>query len=219
MTIEVHATKSVPFEILLATSNNGKIAELVDVFSALPVTLRLLKEFGNVVDVSEVGTTYEQNAALKARGYFFQTGVPALADDSGLEVDALDGKPGVFSARFGRAAFSNVERNDVLLKQLAQVNSPLRTARFVCCMVLFGTPPGNLNASPDVLAVSRGVCEGRIANKPSGNGGFGFDPIFVPNGYDASFATLQPAIKGRISHRALAGEQMRKLLEIKLVET
>jgi len=202
------------FELLIATRNAGKIEELRESFSALPLALRLLHEFSNISEVAEVGKTYQENATLKAVGYSRQTRIAAVADDSGLEVDALRGGPGVFSARFGGNELSDIERTQALLAALHNVGPSQRTARFVCCMVLYGSlpiQPAEFSGAR-VLAVTQGLCEGSLAMKPIGTEGFGFDPIFVPNGYEAPFAALDPAIKRKISHRALAANLMQEQL-------
>ena len=203
------------FDLLIATRNAGKIEELRDSFSTLPLVLRLLDEFSNISEVVEAGKTYQENATLKAVGYSSQTGIAALADDSGLEVDALKGGPGVLSARFGGNHLSDIERTQALLTALHDVGPSHRTARFVCCMVLYGSmsfPPAELSVAR-VLTVTHGVCEGTVAIEPMGTEGFGFDPIFVPNAYELPFAALDRAIKRKISHRALAGNLMRQQLE------
>jgi XTP/dITP diphosphohydrolase len=206
------------YEILIATRNAGKIEELREAFATLPLTLRMLDEFGNISEVSEVGTTYEENATLKAISYSRQTGITALADDSGLEVDALQGGPGVLSARFGGDNLSDVERTQALLATIQDVATPRRTARFVCCMVLYGWFPSadRESSARRVLAVTKGVCNGSLANQPKGTGGFGFDPIFIPDGYNLPFASLEPAIKRKISHRARAASLMRQRIDQQL---
>ncbi len=204
------------FELLIATRNEGKIAELREVFATLPVALRFLKGFENTWAPAEVGNTYLENATLKAISYAAQTGVTALADDSGLEVAALKEGPGVLSARFGGAHLTDIDRTRALLSSLNQIGPTSRTARFVCCMVLYGSlpsPRGEL-AAPKVLAVSQGVCEGSLAHEPTGTDGFGFDPIFIPTGYTVPFAALDQPIKRRISHRARAADTMRQQLEL-----
>lgn len=200
------------YQLLVATRNAGKLEELREAFATLPLTLRLLNEFGNISEVPEVGATYEENATFKAIGYSRQTGITALADDSGLEVDALQGGLGVFSARFGGSNLSDAERTRALLETLKDTEPPRRTGRFVCCMVLFGPPfsPHQGLSEPKVLAVTQGVCNGSLAMKPKGTEGFGFDPIFIPDGYNEPFASLDPAIKRRISHRARAAALMRQ---------
>ena len=207
-----------PFELLVATRNEGKIAELGEAFATLPVTLRWLREFRNISEVAEVGETYLENATLKAISYARQTGITALADDSGLEVDALHGGPGLFSARFGGENLSDRERTEALLASLKKIGSTTRTARFNCCMVLYGAFPlaQTQSCAPRVLTVTEGICEGSLALEPSGSDGFGFDPIFIPNGYDVPFAALDQSIKRKISHRARAAERMRQQLELYL---
>lgn len=209
------------FELLIATRNEGKIAELREAFGTLPVALRFLKDFENTSEVAEVGKTYLENATLKAMSYARQTGITALADDSGLEVAALQGAPGVLSARFGGDHLTDIERTQALLSSLDQIGSTSRTARFVCCMVLYGLLPSQQPelSAPKVLAMSQGVCEGSLAHEPTGMEGFGFDPIFIPNGYTVPFAALDQAIKRRISHRARAAKAMRQQLESFLDQT
>lgn len=202
------------YELLLATRNAGKIEELREAFATLPLSLRLLTEFRNIAEVAEVGQTYEENATLKAMGYARQIGIAALADDSGLEVDALQGRPGLFSARCGGSHLSDSERTQALLATLQDIAPPRRNARFVCCMVLYGQLPFSLGGLLEwkVLAVTLGVCSGSLAIQPKGKEGFGFDPIFIPDGFNVPFASLDPAIKRKISHRARAAELMRQEL-------
>lgn len=206
------------YELVIATRNVGKINELREAFATLPVSLRLLHEFKNISAVAEVGNTYQENATLKAISYSRQTGIASLADDSGLEVDALKRQPGVLSARFGGNDLSDVQRTQALLAALHDVAPTQRTARFVCCMVLYGRPPSGRRelSETKVLAVTEGVCDGSLAMEPMGTEGFGFDPIFIPDGYSLPFASLDPAIKRKISHRARAAELMRQRLELYL---
>ena len=207
------------FELLIATRNEGKVNELREAFAGLPATLRFLPEFTNISEVAEIGKTYEENATLKAAGYYDQIGIIALADDSGLEVDALSGGPGVLSAHFGGDHLSDVERTRALLTVLDGVAAPARTARFVSCMVLYGTLPGKPREllQPQVLAITHGVCEGSLVNEPMGSNGFGFDPIFIPDGYHTPFAALDQVVKRKISHRARAAELMRQQLEQRIL--
>jgi XTP/dITP diphosphohydrolase len=208
-------------ELLIATRNEGKIAELSKTFQSLPVALRFLSDFEHISEVAEVGITYLDNASLKANGYALQTGIMALADDSGLEVEALNGKPGVLSARLGGDHLTDVERTRVLLTAIDQLGATSRKARFVCCMVLYGALPSQKAESsvPRVLAVTRGICEGSLATEPTGEGGFGFDPIFIPHGYPVPFASLDQSIKQRISHRARAAEAMRRQMDLLFHQT
>ena len=208
-------------EILIATHNPGKIREVQEALRLLPVKLRYLSEFPNVPSVDEVGRTYEENAVLKALDYARQTGLCALADDSGLEVDSLGGKPGLFSARFGGERASDNDRIQKLLASLPQHGSTERTARFVCCMVLAGWQPTPEPGSRELrlLTVAEARCEGVIALQVKGENGFGFDPVFVPAGYLATFAELPTEVKARISHRAQALSKIRVFLDRQLAQT
>ncbi|MGI9068429.1 MAG: RdgB/HAM1 family non-canonical purine NTP pyrophosphatase [Pyrinomonadaceae bacterium] len=202
-------------EILVATSNAGKIREIQQSLRDLSVKLRYLWEFDEISKVEEVGETYEENAILKAVSYSKQTGLCALADDSGLEVDALGGMPGVLSARYGGSHASDPERTKKLLTALAQRPRHERTARFACSLALAGWPLGESKASSDnprVLHVCEGKCEGFIGEAPRGTNGFGYDPVFYPIGYDRTFAQLPSAVKNVISHRAHALAAMARFL-------
>ena len=204
-----------PLEILIATSNAGKIRELHDALQKLPVKLRYLTEFPDVSPVDEVGHTYEENAILKALGYSAQTGISALADDSGLEVVALGGIPGVLSARFGGENASDRDRTEKLLRLLTPYRDRERAARFVCCMAFAGWSPDDSEdrtPEPRVLNVSEGTCEGLIAVEPRGIRGFGYDPVFIPHGYGDTFGELPEEVKRRLSHRAKALSAMRTFL-------
>ena len=203
-------------EVLIATGNLGKLREIDESLRGLPLTLRYLQEFPDVPPVEEVGQTYKENAILKALSYSKHTGVLALADDSGLEVAALGGAPGVLSARFGGDRASDGERTEKLLMALSGHPGQARTARFVCCMALAGWHRGEdkpYGADAHVLHVNEGKCEGLISERPRGNNGFGYDPVFVPNGYDRTFAELPAKIKNVISHRAQALAAMRQFFK------
>ena len=207
-------------EILIATRNRGKIREIRKMLHSLPVRLRSLDEFAEVSAVEEIGVSYEENASLKALSYAKQTGVCALADDSGLEVEALGGAPGVFSARFGGDHLSDSERNAKLLTALSDYCESKRAARFVCSMALAGWSLEGQeieSSGPQLLALTRGGCEGFIATDAHGENGFGFDPVFTPTGYHATFADLPNEVKARISHRAHAIAAMRVFLDSWLV--
>ncbi len=202
-------------EVLIATRNAGKIRELQDTLRELPITLRYLAEFPKVSSVEEVGKTYQDNAILKALGYSAQTGVCALADDSGLEVDVLGGMPGVLSARFGGENASDQDRTEKLLNELKPYQDRERAARFVCCMAFAGWQLSDSNTratKPRVLNVSEGKCEGMIGLEPRGTRGFGYDPIFIPHGFGATFGELPGEVKRGLSHRAKALSAMRMFL-------
>jgi len=205
-------------EILVATRNPGKIREIQEPLLSLPIKLRYLDEFPSVGAVDEVGQTYQQNAVLKAMSYSNQTGVCALADDSGLEVDALGGMPGVFSARFAGVHASDAERVNNLLGALSEYPTKERSARFVGSMVLAGyeNDEETITTRARVLKITEGRCEGVIANASRGINGFGFDPVFMPCSYEETFAEMSDELKARISHRALALQAMRAFLERRL---
>ena len=183
--------------LLLGTRNVGKVREIEIILGDVPWRIRSLREFENVGVAAETADTYAENAILKAQFYARATRLCALADDSGLEVEALGGAPGVFSARYAGENASDADRRLLLLSQLAQVPEENRRARFVS-VVAIADPNGNL------LNVSEGICTGRITFEPRGDGGFGYDPLFVPDGLEQTFAELADSIKNRISHRARA---------------
>ncbi len=184
-----------PRHLLIATSNEGKRTEIRQLLSDLPISLFDLRNFPAIELIAETGITFVENASLKAIGYAVQTGLLTLADDSGLEVDALGGSPGVRSARYNGELASDAERIEALLAALAFVDESKRSARFVSAVVI-----GDSNR--EILNVSVGECEGRIGLAPRGDGGFGYDPVFIPNGGGLTFAELKPEIKNQISHRA-----------------
>ena len=192
--------------LLVGTRNPGKLAEITSILHDCGWSFSSLREFPNVDTAEESGDTYADNAIAKARFYAMATGLCALADDSGLEVAALGGAPGVFSARYAGENASDADRRELLLAELANTNSPDRRARFVSVVAI---------ASPDgeILNVSDGICEGTITFAPRGDGGFGYDPLFIPDGYSQTFAELPDSIKNLISHRALALINTKKFLE------
>ena len=183
--------------VLIATLNSGKLLELRELLRDLPFTLRDLNSFPLIEPVEETGATFVENASLKARSYAQQTRLITLADDSGLEVSCLDGAPGLRSARYGGEGASDEKRMNKLLAELSKRSSTDRTARFVSAVAI-------ANTAGLILNISRGVCDGRIATVPRGPNGFGYDPIFIPNGYDQTFGELSAEVKSQISHRARA---------------
>jgi XTP/dITP diphosphohydrolase len=183
--------------IIVATANSGKLREIAELFGDLPFRLVSMREHWNAdIDIEENGETFFENACIKADWVYRTSNIMALADDSGLAVDALGGAPGVRSARFAGEPCNPAANNRKLIEQLAGVHFADRTARFVCCAVL------RLDASTILRA--DGVCEGRIIETPRGKGGFGYDPLFVPDGFDRTFAELTNEEKNRISHRGRA---------------
>jgi XTP/dITP diphosphohydrolase len=194
--------------IVLATSNHGKLLELRALLGDLPVQLRSAAEvLGEQPNIVEDGATFEENALIKARAIARLTGMLALADDSGLEVDALGGRPGVRSARFAHDRATDAENNAALLRELAEVEEGAQSARFRCVLAL--VDPWH---ESDVH-VAVGSCEGSIARVPRGSGGFGYDPLFLVEGQGGkSMAELSEAEKNRVSHRGRAVQALRAIL-------
>ena len=195
-----------PFEIVVASANEAKIGEIAEIMAPLPVVLRTRADFPSWPDVEETGITYLDNALLKAQAIRELTGLAALADDSGIEVDALDGRPGPRSARLAGEHATDEANNIRLISLLHGVPPERRTARYRCVVVLL--MPEESGAEP---LVAEATCEGTIALEPHGTGGFGYDPWFVPEGESRAMAELTPAEKHAISHRgkalrALAGQ-------------
>jgi XTP/dITP diphosphohydrolase len=186
-----------PSELLVATHNAGKVRELARLLSDLPLRLRLLSEFGRIPEAVESGATFAENAALKATHYCAHSRLLTLSDDSGLVVDALGGRPGVYSARYAGPEATYDERMRRLLEELAATGDGERRARFVCVIAVADPSNGEVNTF-------EGVCEGSIAHGARGTNGFGYDPIFVPEGHTETFGELPDEIKRGISHRARA---------------
>jgi XTP/dITP diphosphohydrolase len=191
--------------LLLATTNTHKVDEYRAILSDLPFTLLSLNDIQLDMDVEETGTTFRENAELKARAYAQASGLLSLADDSGLEIDALDGAPGVYSARFAGVDATYEERFDILLTQLQDIPVELRTARFRCVISL-AEPSGYLRSVD-------GIIEGIIADAPRGENGFGYDPIFLVPTLGKTTAEITAEQKNKISHRGRAAQQARELLE------
>jgi XTP/dITP diphosphohydrolase len=185
-----------PRLIVLATNNPGKARELEALLAGLPVRLALLRDAYGAVDIPEPFATFRENAAYKARVAARLAGEWALGEDSGLAVDALAGRPGVYSARFAGKGEPDERRVELLLEVLQGTPAARRTARFRCAIAL-ASPKG-------VLGEWEGVCEGRIAERARGAGGFGFDPVFIAEGQTRTNAELAPEEKNAISHRGIA---------------
>jgi XTP/dITP diphosphohydrolase len=200
-----------PTEIILASTNEGKVRELVRLFDEPRISLTTMKEHVPPgFEVDETGTTFRDNAWLKALEVCKLTGRPALSDDSGLEVDALSGRPGVYSARFAGVGASDEANNQLLLRELEGVPDERRTARFIC--VLAFAVPGP--AGPVRVATYSGSIEGRIIHSPRGNNGFGYDPLFEPlERSGVTTAEIPPEEKNQISHRAKAARGILPLLQ------
>ena len=183
-------------DIVIATRNSGKLLEIKDILKHLEVSVRSLSQFPEIPPIEETGSTFEENAILKAQKVADITGSLTLADDSGLEVDYLGGKPGIRSSRFAGDNATDLMNNAKLLEEMKGVSLDQRQARFVCVIAL--ARPGEL------IGTVRGTCEGIINEYERGLNGFGYDPLFMVTDYNATFAELQQEIKNKISHRAKA---------------
>lgn len=191
--------------IVIASSNNGKIREIEQICAGLDIQFLHLGSLPNAPKTVEDGDTYQENATKKALQIACFSNLVALGEDSGLEVDALGGKPGIFSARYAGETASDDDNNRKLLHDLKNTPFEKRTARYRSCIVI--TTPEN------VKAVADGVCEGVIATEPKGQNGFGYDPLFYVSKYKKTMAELPGEIKNRISHRAWALEKIKPFLQ------
>jgi XTP/dITP diphosphohydrolase len=190
--------------LVVATLNRAKGRELLDLLGNVPYELLLLADVPGATLPEETGKTYAENALIKARAGALATGVIALADDSGIEVDALDGGPGLYSARFGGHGLDDAGRTALLLERMRGVPTEHRTARFRCVIAI--VEPGGREQ------LVEGVVEGRIAEAPRGVGGFGYDPVFFHPPLGGTFGELPPDVKHRVSHRGVAARAARTLL-------
>jgi XTP/dITP diphosphohydrolase len=187
-------------KIVLATHNAHKVSELGAILGAAVPGLELVGYDGP--EPVEDGTSYLANALIKARAAFAHTGMASMADDSGIAVEILGGAPGIFSARWAGGR-DNIANRQLLLAQLSDVAEENRAAAFVCTIALVG---------PDGEASFTGIWPGRVANQEQGEHGFGYDPIFIPEGFEITAAELEPEVKNSMSHRALALEQLASYL-------
>jgi len=193
---------AIPARLVLATGNAGKLREMREILAPWNVDVRSMAEF-TAASAAETGLTFVENALLKARFAAAASGLPAIADDSGLEVDALHGSPGIYSARYAGASASDADNNARLLVELAGVPGPDRTARYRCAMVFLRWPE---DPAP---VVAQAAWEGHIGQAPRGDGGFGYDPLFLVDDGKRTAAELTPADKNERSHR---GQALRRLV-------
>ena len=203
--------KSKNKELILATHNDGKIKELQDLMHKENVKISNLKKYKIEDEPVENGSTFSENAQIKLEYYFSRlkdlifadnSNTYLLSEDSGIEIDFLDGKPGIKSARYG-GNIATVERNEMILKSLSGVEVEKRKARYVSCIKI-------LNFNDEIIFEFIGYCEGHISNKSLGKGGFGYDPIFIPLGYNKTMSLLGDKVKNDISHRSIATKKMIK---------
>lgn len=200
--------------LLVATRNDGKVRELRRLLAGLPLEPVGLADAGVTLEVEETGATFEANAEAKARAFAEAGGLPALADDSGLVVDALGGRPGVHSARFAGPPRSDARNLARLLELLREVPEGRRQARFVCvaALALPAAGPAWAGLAAGEVRLFRGTCEGRIGFEPRGADGFGYDPVFLPDGHLRTFAELPAAVKDGLSHRGAALREVVRVL-------
>jgi XTP/dITP diphosphohydrolase len=191
-------------KMVAATNNKGKLNELVSILSKLGIEVISLEESGYYEEIEENGKTFEENALIKAEAVMRVTGLAAIGDDSGLEIDALNGEPGIYSARYAKPGL----RKKTVLDKLRGVPEEKRTARFVCAIACVLTNGEKI--------ITRGICEGKILNECRGEGGFGYDPIFYVPEYRQTFAEMPTELKNRISHRARAIQLMAEKLKGRL---
>ena len=191
-------------KIILATHNEHKFTEIKAILQELPIELVSLNEYPQIPVIEETGNTFVENAVLKAKTVFEYTQQWSIADDSGLEVFALNGSPGIYSARFAGDHHDYHENNEKLLNALRNVTPQKRKAQFRCVAAIIG---------PGFKEIMEGIVQGRIITELRGNNGFGYDPLFIPEGYDKTFAELSEETKNQISHRALAFEKVKEVLK------
>ncbi|HLR71723.1 MAG TPA: XTP/dITP diphosphatase [Pseudogracilibacillus sp.] len=193
-------------EIIIASKNKGKINEFQQLLKNYGINVKSLLDFAKELPhVEETGATFQENAALKAETIADKLHTSVLADDSGLVVDVLDGKPGVFSARYAGEPTNDLRNYEKVLREMNKISNKARTARFICVLAL--AIPG------EKTIFKEGICEGKIATKPLGTNGFGYDPIFVPDGYSETMAQLEESEKNKISHRYRALVQLKNWLD------
>jgi XTP/dITP diphosphohydrolase len=197
---------SIQSRIVLASGNAGKVREFQQLLGDCGYEVVPQSEY-KVESAEETGLTFVENAILKARHACSETGLPAIADDSGIEVDALNGQPGIYSARFAGEGATDAQNNEKLLKSLQGVPEAERTARYHCVLVYMR------HAADPTPIICQGSWEGRILTEPAGAGGFGYDPLFFVESHQSSAAQLGKEEKGRISHRARASQQLLAALQ------
>ncbi len=189
-------------EIVIATANPGKLKEIVEIFKGLDLKILSLADFPDLPKIIEDGDSFEANARIKAQYIYKKFKIPAIGDDSGLEVEQLNGRPGLFSARYSGENASYSDNNKKLLEELEYLPEP-HYAKFICTAVFFD----GINEK-----CKTGEIKGRIIKSPRGENGFGYDPVFIPDGFNETFAELSIEVKNKISHRAKAFREMREYL-------
>ncbi|MCI0450050.1 MAG: XTP/dITP diphosphatase [Chlorobi bacterium] len=190
-------------KIFIASRNKGKIKEIKNYLDGLDISFSSLLDTPRIENIEETGKTFEENALIKGRSVYNEVKIPVLADDSGLEVDCLKGEPGILSARYAGKNSDDKKNCEKLLKNLEEVTGAGRSAKFKCILVYLD------EGGPKYF---EGVCKGIIIEETRGQNGFGYDPIFVPDGFSKTFAELDFETKSRISHRGIALKKLREYL-------
>ncbi|MCX8106676.1 MAG: XTP/dITP diphosphatase [Ignavibacterium album] len=190
-------------KILIATKNKGKLNDIKEIFKDLDIEILSFLDFDDSPDVDETGNTFEENAQLKAKACYDKFKIPSIGDDSGLVVEQLNGEPGIYSARYAGENANDYLNNEKLIKQIQKFPEPHR-AKFVCVASYF---------DGEKFVNAYGEVKGRIITEPRGKNGFGYDPLFIPNGYDKTFGELSHEEKNKISHRSMAFRKLHKKLE------
>lgn len=190
----------IPSEIIIATTNKGKLREIEKIFEGSGIKLKTLTDIGWEKEIIEDGSTFTENALKKAREVYETVKSPVIAEDSGLVVDKLNGEPGIFSARYAGEKAGDEANNQKLLEKIRQIEDPVKAA-FVCSAVYF---------DGEAEYFAEGRINGRLVREPRGKNGFGYDPLFLPDGYDKTTAELSLEVKNSISHRGQAIKQLRK---------
>ena len=192
--------------LLIGTQNSGKVVEIKRILREIPAELISLNNLPEIAPPVEDGATFLDNALIKARYYFEQSGIMTMADDSGLEIDALSGAPGVLSAHYGGEGLSDSDRTALVLDQMRDVAADMRRARFRCVIALAGSGMQN------EYITAEGVVDGMITREPRGDNGFGYDPIFVPDGEVRTTAEMSDSEKDALSHRGIALRSLKLML-------
>ena len=192
-------------DLVIGTKNSNKVSEIKKILDGLPLRVLSLKDGKwDVPDVVEDGETFSDNAIKKVKAIYDITNTLTMADDSGIMVDVLDGKPGVYSARFSGETATDKENNDKLMKLMKDVPLDKRGAQFVCLIAIIG--------KDNNIKTVEGICRGKIAFTEKGDSGFGYDPLFIPDGYNETFAELGMEIKNKISHRSRALNKLKEVI-------
>lgn len=191
-------------KIVIASANNNKISQIKYFLKDTGINFLSLLDFPDIKSIEEIGSSFRENAFIKSSSVYRHTKIPSLADDSGLEVDFLNGEPGIYSARYDGLNATDTDNNLKLLEKLKDAENQERTARYVCVLSLYITD--------EINKFFEGKCDGRIIKSPRGNKGFGYDPIFVPDNFSQTFGELDIDTKMKISHRGKALQQLKEYL-------